>query len=203
MCRRAVDVLASAVGLLVLSPVFLALGVAVWAQDGGSVLHRAVRVGCQGRQFRLMKFRTMVMGAEKLGAAVTGHQDPRVTRVGRFLRRTKLDELPQLWNVLRGDMSLVGPRPEAPGYVARYTVAQRAVLSVRPGITGPATLAYRHEERLLAGDDPEREYLKRIMPAKLAIDLDYLPTRSCWSDFRILLRTAGAVFFPDRMTKQQ
>jgi lipopolysaccharide/colanic/teichoic acid biosynthesis glycosyltransferase len=194
MCRRAIDVLASGGGLLVLSPLLLMLWLAVRAQDGGCALHRATRVGRHGREFQLLKFRTMVVGAERIGAAVTGARDPRVTPLGRALRRWKLDELPQLWNVLRGEMSLVGPRPEAPRYVARYSIAQRAVLSVRPGITGPATLAYRHEERLLAGDDPERQYVDRIMPAKLAIDLEYLPTRSCWADLRILLRTAGSVF---------
>ncbi|MFZ1551113.1 MAG: sugar transferase, partial [Anaerolineae bacterium] len=131
----------------------------------------AVRVGQDGRPFRLYKFRSMIVGTDRQGPGITATGDPRITRVGRFLRRAKLDELPQLINVLLGDMSLVGPRPEDPRYVAFYTPEQRRVLSVHPGITSPASLAYRHEEQLLAGEDWETHYRTRVLPAKLALDL--------------------------------
>lgn len=187
--RRALDIAASAVGLLVLSPLFAVIAAAIVLENGRPVFYRGRRVGRAGRPFYLLKFRTMVPDADRLGPAITAKGDPRVTRVGRWLRRTKLDELPQLLNVLRGEMSLVGPRPEDPKYVALYDADQRRVLSVRPGLTSPASLAFRDEEQRLAGEDWEQVYREQILPAKLAIDLEYLSRRTVASDLRLVLRT--------------
>jgi lipopolysaccharide/colanic/teichoic acid biosynthesis glycosyltransferase len=151
-------------------------------------------VGKDGRLFHLYKFRSMVADAAQRGPGVTGSGDPRVTGVGRILRRTKLDELPQLFNTLIGDMSLVGPRPEDPGYVKSYSVEQLRVLSVRPGITSAATVLHRHEEQMLTGPDWEETYRKEILPAKLRIELDYLSRRTLSGDMLILAQTASALF---------
>ena len=190
MARRLTDLALALVGLIVTSPVLIAIAVAVRLRDGSPVIYRALRVGQHGRLFHLLKFRTMVPSN---GSSVTIWADPRVTTLGRTLRRLKLDELPQLFNVLRGDMSIVGPRPEDPSYVAIYTDEQRAVLSVKPGITGVAALAYSDEESLLRGDDWEAMYRLTIMPAKLQIELDYLARRSAWTDAKLALRTVLVV----------
>lgn len=187
--RRIVDVTGAMAGLAVLSPLLLILSVLIRLDSPGTVLHRSTRVGLEGRPFTLYKFRSMVVGAALRGPAITADQDARVTRIGRMLRRTKLDELPQLVNVLLGDMSLVGPRPEDPRYVALYTPQQRAVLGARPGITSPASLRYRDEEALLTGEEWEDIYVGCILPAKLAIDLDYLGRRTVWSDLGVILVT--------------
>jgi lipopolysaccharide/colanic/teichoic acid biosynthesis glycosyltransferase len=192
--KRAMDIISSALGLIVLSPVLLVIAAAIKLHDGGSVFYRASRVGRYGAEFKLYKFRSMVANADKLGPAVTGAADKRITPIGRFLRKTKLDELPQLINVLTGDMSLVGPRPESPKYVAYYTDEQRHVLDVRPGITSPASVAYRHEEAMLRGDDWEQFYIDEVMPAKLAIDLAYVEKASILQDFRIIWKTFRALF---------
>jgi len=192
--KRLFDIIASIAGLVLLSPLFAVIAVAVKAHDGGPVFYRATRIGKDGRPFRLYKFRTMVTGADKLGPGITAGGDARVTQTGRWLRRTKLDELPQLLNVLAGDMSLVGPRPEDPRYVALYTPEQRKVLRVRPCITSAASLAYRQEEQLLAGADWEATYRGQVMPAKIAIDLEYMANRSLWSDLTLIIRTATALF---------
>ncbi|MFL5803603.1 MAG: sugar transferase, partial [Roseiflexaceae bacterium] len=172
----------------------IAIGVAVKVYDGGPVFYCAKRVGKDGRIFRLYKFRTMVVDADRQGPAVTTSGDTRVTPIGRRLRRTMLDELPQLINVLVGDMSLVGPRPEDPRYVALYTGGQRRILSVRPGITSAASLAFRHEEQMLSGPEWESVYRNQVMPAKLGIDLDYLSGRTFWKDVRLILLTIVAMF---------
>ncbi|HET8798808.1 MAG TPA: sugar transferase [Thermoanaerobaculia bacterium] len=185
--RRGIDVAAASIGLLLLAPLFAAIAVAVRLSSPGPVFYRARRVGWRGRPLTMLKFRTMVV--QSGGPAVTAKGDPRVTRVGRFLRRTKLDELPQLVHVLFGEMSLVGPRPEDPRYVALYDEAQRRILDVRPGITGAASLAYRDEESLLAGDDWERVYVERILPDKLRLDLEYEKTRTLARDLRLIVRT--------------
>lgn len=187
--KRLFDVIAAAMGLAILSPLWVVIGVTIKLEDGGPVLYEARRVGLQGDIFRLFKFRTMVMNADKIGAAITAQNDPRVTKIGRFLRKTKLDELPQLFNVLKGDMSLVGPRPEDPSYVALYTEEQKKILNVRPGITSAASLAYRHEEQLLSGLDWETTYKTQVMPAKLAIDLEYLSRRTFWADLELIFKT--------------
>lgn len=192
--RRALDVALASAALIVLTPALLALAAAIKLWDRGPVFHRGERVGLGGRPFRVYKFRTMVPGAEGMGPGVTGAGDPRVTALGRWLRRLKADELPQLLNVLRGEMALVGPRPEDPRYVARYSPQERRLLEVRPGITSPATLAYRREEEMLTGPDRERAYLDRVLPDKLAIELAYHERRTIWTDLGVLLRTlAGLV----------
>lgn len=193
MIKRTMDVLFSLGGLIVLSPVLLIIAAAVALSSPGGIFYRAERVGKDGRLFRLYKFRSMVAGADKAGPAVTVAGDARVTPVGKFLRKTKLDELPQLINVLKGEMSLVGPRPESPKYVALYTQAQRAVLRVRPGITSLASIHYRDEESLLHGDDWETRYVEQIMPEKIAIDLEYIASANPWKDLLIILQTCRAI----------
>lgn len=190
--RRVLDVVIASLLLLILSPLMLALALAVRLSSPEPILFRQERVGLNGRRFTLLKFRSMRPSAG--GPEVTAGGDARITRVGRFMRKWKLDELPQFFNVLRGDMSLVGPRPEVPRYVAYYTPEQRQVLSVRPGVTGLTQLEYRDEERLLAGrDDVEQYYIRHIMPAKLALDLQYIRTRTLGGDLKLLLRTVTAV----------
>lgn len=190
--KRAFDILTSAAGLVVLSPVLLVVALAVVLDSGPPALFRQTRVGRGGVPFTIHKFRTMRPAA---GTLITAGGDPRVTRVGAFLRRSKLDELPQLWDVLRGTMSFVGPRPEVPDMLARYPAAGRAkMLAVRPGITDLATLEFRDEEAILAGaDDVERVYIEEIVPRKLALATRYVDTRSFALDMRILARTIAAL----------
>ena len=190
---RLFDVVAAAAGLVGLSPLFTLLALAVKLSSPGPVFHRGRRVGKAGVLFDLYKFRSMRVG-ETTGPGITRTDDPRVTAVGRVLRRWKLDELPQLINVLRGEMSIVGPRPEAPRYVEIYDAEQRRILSVRPGITSPASLLFRSEEQHLVGHDWERTYMERVMPEKLRVDLDYLARRTFRSDLAVILRTIDAVF---------
>ncbi len=191
--KRIFDIVASLGGLIVLSPLFFALTLAIRFSSPGPVFYRAKRIGKDGKVFTLYKFRSMVINADKIGPAVTGAADRRITPVGRILRRTKLDELPQLLNVLRGDMSLVGPRPEAPNYVALYTPQQREVLSAKPGITSPASVQYRNEEAILTGDEWEKHYIERVMPEKLAIDLTYVKNPTLRKDFAIIGQTFMAL----------
>jgi lipopolysaccharide/colanic/teichoic acid biosynthesis glycosyltransferase len=192
VARRGLDLAVAGLGLALLWPLGLALAVAIKRVSPGPALYRSTRVGQDGREFVMLKFRTMRVGAEA-GPGITGAADARVTRVGRWLRASRLDELPQLVNVLRGEMSLVGPRPEAPRYVRYYTPAQRAVLRVRPGITGPTQLRFRDEAARLTGPDIEAQYIQELLPAKLASDLAYLRTRTLWRDLGILARTAWLV----------
>lgn len=196
--KRAFDFTVALAGVVMTSPVMLVAGGLVKLDSKGPALYRATRIGRHGRPFQMYKLRTMHVNADREGAAVTHAGDPRVTRVGRVLRRFKIDELPQLLNVVRGDMSLVGPRPEAPEFVERYTADQRRVLSVRPGITGPAALAFIDEERTLAQGDPQSIYLASVMPAKLDIDLEYVQHRSFAGDLRVLAATLRRVFAPRR-----
>jgi lipopolysaccharide/colanic/teichoic acid biosynthesis glycosyltransferase len=195
--KRILDILASMAGLILLSPLPAIIACRVKWTSRGTVCYRQVRVGKDGRPFRIVKFRSMVAHASGNDSAITVAGDLRVTAVGSFLRRYKLDELPQLWNVLRGEMSLVGPRPEVPFYVADYTPEQRAVLSARPGITDPATLVYRHEEQILAAqDDPENFYRTRVLPDKLARNSVYLQDMTFTNDFRIILKTISSSLWP-------
>jgi len=187
--KRLLDIAVSGAGLVLTSPILLAAAIAVKVETPGSAFYSGRRVGKDGRAFGILKLRTMRAGADQQGPAVTAGGDPRITSVGRFLRRTKIDELPQLLNVLKGEMSLVGPRPEHPDYVARYTPEQRRVLTVRPGITGPAALAFVDEEEQLRGADPEAAYLADVTPQKLAVDLEYVDSASVGGDLRILGRT--------------
>jgi lipopolysaccharide/colanic/teichoic acid biosynthesis glycosyltransferase len=195
--KRAIDIVGALALLTVTLPIILLIALAVMVSTGRPVLYRGWRVGRDGRIFRIVKFRTMSTVASG-GRTITVAEDPRVTRVGRLLRRAKLDELPQLINVLSGDMSLVGPRPEHPNYVRLYSEAQRRVLSVRPGITGAASVQYRDEEAMLVGKDPESAYRTLIMPDKLRLELEYLDRRSIWSDLGLILATVVAVGSPRR-----
>ena len=188
--KRLFDLLASAAGLLVLSPLFLLLALWVKSDSPGPVFYRQTRVGRGNRDFRLFKFRSMRVGADKQGLITVGGRDPRVTRSGYCIRKYKLDELPQLINVFLGDMSLVGPRPEVRKYVELYTPEQMRVLDVRPGITDPASIRYRNENELLAAsDDPERFYRETIMQAKLRINLEYVAERSFFYDLKLIFKT--------------
>jgi lipopolysaccharide/colanic/teichoic acid biosynthesis glycosyltransferase len=197
MPKRIFDLLFSAAALVLLAPVFLLIALAIRWDSAGPVLFRQERVGRGGRVFRIRKFRTMVVDAPARGPAITIGQDSRITRVGAWLRRTKLDELPQLLDVLRGDMSLVGPRPEVPQYVALYPADLRErVLSVRPGITDPVSLKLADEASVLAASaDPERTYREELLPAKLREAVAYAEQASLWSDLRIIAATVHAVWF--------
>jgi len=189
MLKRSLDFLAAAVGLAVLSPVFLLIAILVKLTSRGPVFYKATRVGLGGELFVLIKFRSMIINADQIGPKVTGASDPRITPLGRFLRQTKLDELPQLINVLRGDMSIVGPRPEDPRFVELYTKEQRQILSVRPGITSPASIKFRDEEAILTGEDWEQHYIENVLPVKIAIDLEYVQKSNLWRDLVIIFCT--------------
>ena len=196
MLKRLLDIVFSLLGLLLLLPLFVALAILVKRQSPGEVLYRGLRIGQFGKPFRIFKFRTMVQNAETLGASSTPEDDPRVTRVGRFLRKYKMDELPQLLNVIRGEMSLVGPRPQLPWAVERYSPEEKAVLSVRPGITDYASLRFRNEGEILRGSrDPDKDYFEKIHPEKMRLSLEYVRRQSFWFDCDILVRTLGAVVF--------
>ena len=194
MIKRLFDFLSALFGLIVLFPLFLITSFIIKLTSPGPVFHRGGRVGLNGRLFGLYKFRTMIANAATLGPGITAQNDPRITGVGRFLRRSKIDELPQLINVLMGDMSLVGPRPEDPRYVAQYTPEQKKILNVRPGITSAASLTYQNEERMLKGQDWEIVYETQILPAKLEIDLAYLAKRTLSSDLLLIARTIFSLF---------
>jgi lipopolysaccharide/colanic/teichoic acid biosynthesis glycosyltransferase len=186
--RRIVHSAVALVLLVLISPAVLVIALLVRLSSPGPVFFRQERVGQHGRPFRIYKFRTMRLNTG--GPQVTGRADPRITRIGALLRHWKLDELPQLINVVNGEMALVGPRPEVPRYVAHYTPEQQKVLSVPPGITGVVQLEYRHEEELLRdAADPEAVYLTAIMPAKLALDLEYLRHQGAWTDLRLIAAT--------------
>lgn len=195
MLKRAFDIAASLFGLLLLGIPMLAIAAIIKATDRGPVLYKQVRVGRGGREFRIYKFRTMVVNADKIGAQITVGRDPRITRIGHLLRKTKLDELPQLLNVLEGAMSVVGPRPEVPKYVALYSDQQRQVLSVRPGITDLASIKYHRESELLAqaGAEWERVYIEQVMPDKLRLNLEYIERRSFWFDLKLIFQTLARI----------
>lgn len=188
--KRVVDVTVSALALALLWPLGLVIAAAVTLGDGGPAFFRQERIGRGGRTFRMWKFRTMIVGAERGGRHLTVGRDPRVTRVGAVLRRTKLDELPQLLNVLRGDMSMVGPRPEVPRYVAFYTADERAVLRLTPGITDPASLRYHDEsDELAESADPERTYIEHVVPEKIRLNLAYAARATWLTDIGVIWAT--------------
>jgi lipopolysaccharide/colanic/teichoic acid biosynthesis glycosyltransferase len=191
MAKRLFDLLVASLALVLLAPLLLAVALWVKLDSEGPVLYRQQRVGRHGRLFRIHKFRTMALDAATRGPQVTVGDDARITRAGRALRRSRIDELPQLVDVLLGDMSLVGPRPEVPRYVAHYPPALRErVLAVRPGITDPASLAHLDEAQLLAAAaDPEREYVEVILPRKLALQADYAAHATLGSDLVVIVRT--------------
>lgn len=191
--KRAFDVAASSAGLVLLSPLMAILAVLI-ARDGGPVFFLQERVGRHGRPFRIVKLRTMRHDAERCGLQITVGNDQRITGIGAWLRRTKLDELPQLLNVFKGEMSIVGPRPEVPRYVACYDGQQRRVLESVPGLTDPASLAYRDESDLLGGVvDPELFYIHELMPEKISINLEYQSRATLRSDLGIVLRTMSTM----------
>ncbi len=190
------DIAISAVVLVLLLPSFAVIALLIKLDSRGPVLYKGVRVGLHGRPFKIYKFRTMVADAERIGGPNTPRDDPRITRVGRWLRRFNLDELPQFLNVLRGEMSIVGPRPEVPQYVVHFTEVERAILSVRPGITDWATLWVRDEGKLLEGsEDPERTYMERVWPEKHRLQLEYVRNHSLRVDVQIMLLTLKVHLF--------
>jgi len=193
--KRVFDIGASLFGLIVLSPLLIILAIIVALTSKGGAFYRQIRVGKNAINFKLWKLRTMYNDPKKQIQLTIGDRDPRVTGVGSFLRKYKLDELPQLLNVLFGQMSIVGPRPEVPEYVALYSEEQRKVLNVRPGLTDPASIAYINENELLAASsDPEKTYKEEVMSAKLKMNLEYLKRRSFFSDLGLILKTVGKIF---------
>lgn len=187
---RLCDILLSLLGLLILSPLFVIVAIWIVIDNPGPVFYRQQRVGKDGKDFGLLKFRSMRVGADKMSLITVGDRDPRVTRAGYYIRKYKLDELPQLWNVLIGDMSLVGPRPEVRHYVDKYTEQQRLVLSVRPGITDYASIEFIDENTILAGSsDPEQTYIEQIIPAKIALNMRFIEHQTFGEYIKIIFLT--------------
>ncbi|MBR6162030.1 MAG: sugar transferase [Bacteroidales bacterium] len=192
--KRFLDFSCSLLALIVLAPLWLLIALAIVLESRGGVLYRQSRVGRNGRDFTLYKFRTMRTGSDKKGLLTVGDRDSRVTKVGYFLRKYKLDEFPQLINIIKGDMSIVGPRPEVRKYVDLYTPEQRQVLTVRPGLTDYASIRYVHESEILAhSDNPEQTYIDEVMPAKLALNLEYIQHQSLKEDFKLIFQTFAAI----------
>ena len=190
MIKRAFDFSVALVGLIAVSPLLLGVAVVVKLTSSGDVFFRQERMGRGFRPFHILKFRTMVADAPRRGASITAGADPRITRVGHVLRKLKIDELPQLINVVRGDMSFVGPRPEVPRYVEMFHDDYEAILKVRPGITDLASLKYRHESEILGqADDPEQEYVRVVLPDKIALAKQYIERSSFWFDLGLIFRT--------------
>ena len=198
LSRRGADLLVAGAGALVVSPLLLLIALAIRIESRGPVFFRQVRVGRHEVPFRIVKFRTMVVDAERIGPKISGSRDPRVTRVGGVLRATKLDELPQLWNVLAGEMTLVGPRAEVPDMIRHYTPEERAVLEVKPGITGPGQIYFTTDQaaELDGVEDVEAHYVRHQLHPKLALDLEYLRRRSVWTDLGVILKTMGVLVRP-------
>ncbi len=193
--KRLFDIVASLFGLLILMIPFAVIAVLIKLTSRGPVFFRQVRVGRNGKEFRIYKFRTMVVDAEKKGLQITTKDDNRITKIGSFLRKTKFDEFPQLINVLIGQMSFVGPRPEVPKYVALYNEVQRNVLLVRPGITELASIKYRDENEMLeSSENPEETYIKEIMPKKIEYNLDYIKSMSLFYDLKLIFMTFAVLF---------
>lgn len=188
--KRIFDIVASGLGIIVLSPILLIIALIIKKESDGPVFFKQIRVGEKGRNFEILKYRTMVVDAENMGRQITVGNDNRITKIGGFLRKYKLDELPQLINVFKGDMSLVGPRPEVPRYVEMYNEEQRKVLDVKPGITDLASIRYRDENELLGtAEDPDDMYINTIMPDKLALNLEYINKSNVFFDIYIILKT--------------
>lgn len=188
--KRIFDIVAAAAGLLLFSPVFLAVSAFIKAGSKGPVFFVQKRTGYKGAEFKVIKFRTMVTGAERLGSSVTSSKDPRITGIGRFLRNTKLDELPQLVNILKGDMSFVGPRPDVPEITANYTEEMKKIFDVRPGLTSKATIFLRDEEELLSRSDSPDEFYERVLvPLKVELAMEHVNRKSLMFDIGVLLQT--------------
>ena len=188
--KRIFDITASGLGIIVLSPILIVIALIIKKESDGPAVFKQIRVREKGMNFEILKYRTMVVDAEKMGRQITVGNDNRITKIGGFLRKYKLDELPQLINVFKGDMSLVGPRPEVPRYVEMYNEEQRKVLDVKPGITDLASIRYRDENELLGtAEDPDDMYINTIMPDKLALNLEYINKSNVFFDIYIILKT--------------
>jgi len=193
--KRLFDLLFSTLGLIFLMPIFLIIGLLIKIEDGGPVLFIQERVGYRGRVFNIYKFRTMRVGAEKMGLQITVDGDKRITKIGKILRKYKIDELPQLFNVIKGDMSLVGPRPEVPYYVCLYNDKQRKVLEIMPGITDLASILFKNEDEILSrSQDPEFEYINNIIDQKIQINLAYAEKSNSLKDFMLVIKTVYISF---------
>jgi lipopolysaccharide/colanic/teichoic acid biosynthesis glycosyltransferase len=196
--KRLFDILSSAAGLVVLSPVLLWIAWRIKREDGGPIFYRGARTGLGGKPFRIFKFRTMVINADKIGPSSTSGEDPRITRIGARLRRFKLDELPQLLNVVKGEMSVVGPRPEVKQFTDIYTDEEKQILTVRPGITDWASIWNCDEAAVLAGSpDPDKAYLELIRPTKIKLQLKYVRSASLLTDLKIIFLTLQALLRPE------
>lgn len=193
--KRAFDIIVSLIILIVLSPLLLLIALAVKLDSKGPVFYRQVRVGRYGKDFRIYKFRTMVQDADKVGPPLTMGRDPRITRVGGLIRKCRLDEFSQLFNVLGGSMSLVGPRPEVRRYVEKYKPEYMQTLLIRPGVTAPSSIAFKDEDKILnAESDPEKVYVEKILPPKMELNLEYMKDMSVLNDVKIIFKTLSAVF---------
>jgi lipopolysaccharide/colanic/teichoic acid biosynthesis glycosyltransferase len=194
MAKRTFDLVLALLGSLILAPVFMAVAILIKITSTGPVYFKQVRVGRYGKEFKILKFRTMVVEAESMGKKITIGADSRITGIGKFLRKCKIDELPQLFNVILGEMSFVGPRPEVPEYVRHYTAQQRLVLHARPGITDYASIVFKSESEILASvENPESVYINQIMPYKISLNDKYLNNISLWHDLKIIFMTVLAV----------
>jgi len=195
MIRRLLDIVVSSLVLIILFPLLVLVSVAIRLDSPGNPLYRGWRTGKDGRLFRMLKFRSMVTNADRSGSVVTGKNDPRVTRVGHFIRKTKLDEFPQFWNVLVGRSELIGPRPEVPSIVELYTSEQRRVLSIKPGLTGPSQISCTQDESMavLSSEAAERYYLQHVLERRLAIDAEYIRNRSLTRDLSLIGQTMGLI----------
>ena len=201
--KRIFDLVLLLVSLLILSPFLALAALFIKMESKGPILYRQLRVGLNEKPFYIYKFRTMVVGADREGLQVTSASDPRLTRVGRLLRKLKLDEMPQLLNVLKGEMSLVGPRPEVPKYVKLYTDEQKKILTVKPGMTDPATVYFRNEEELLAqADDKESFYVNEVMPVKMRLYLRYIENRSLLYDIKLIFLEILALILPQAIFRR-
>ncbi len=195
MLKRIFDIVFSSIGLVVLSPMFAVIWIMIKLDSSGPVIFKQKRVGKDNQDFTLLKFRTMRQFSEQGGSLTIGMKDKRVTRLGHVLRKYKLDEFPQLFNVLRGEMTLVGPRPEVRKFVKFYNEDQKKVLSVKPGITDMASILYKNENELLGSvQDPEKFYIEKVMPEKIRYNLDYINERSVFKDFKVILKTLNAIW---------
>ncbi len=193
--KRLADIIISSIAVILLSPILITIAICIKILDPGPVLYKAQRIGLHGEIFRMFKFRTMVVNADKIGGSSTPDNDPRITAVGRFLRKFKLDELPQLFNVLCGEMSIVGPRPEVKEYVDMYSQEEKIILSVRPGITDWASIWNPDEGKILQGsNDPDKTYLEIIRPEKIRLQMKYVRERSFWADLKIIWATLKIMF---------
>ncbi|MBN2681607.1 MAG: sugar transferase [Bacteroidales bacterium] len=196
MCKRLFDIFFSVLGIIILTPFLVIIAIIILADSRGGIFYLQTRVGKNNRDFRLMKFRTMRPNSDKKGLLTVGGRDSRITRTGYYLRKYKLDELPQLINVLKGEMSFVGPRPEVRKYVELYNQEQKKVLTVKPGITDYASIEYINENELLAkSNNPEKEYIENIMPAKLKINLIYIEKAGLNTDLKIIIKTILKILF--------